>query len=188
LLEKRACSKREDLIQKNLRKKFFFAQGQISMARPIFPGLQDRETLEFDLTQSYHGVLILFCLAGGQNMYAIVQTGGKQYRVQPGDHLKVEKLPGDPGTEISLDQVLAITTGEGITVGRPFVEHSSVRATIVRTAKDRKIVVFKKKRRKGYHKKQGHRQWFTLLRIDALQSQAAAEPVAVPVTETSETV
>lgn len=99
-------------------------------------------------------------------MYAIVQTGGKQYKVQTGDQVKVEKVDGDPGTQVDLDQVLALTTPEGIRLGTPMIEDARVKATIVRTARDRKIVVFKKKRRKGYHKKQGHRQWYTLLRID----------------------
>jgi large subunit ribosomal protein L21 len=121
-------------------------------------------------------------------MYAIVQTGGKQYRVQPGDRLKVEKLPGDPGAEISLDRVLAMTSEEGLALGTPFIENASVTATIVKTARDRKIVVFKKKRRKGYHKKQGHRQWYTLLRIDALGTKGASEAAASSATETPETV
>ena len=101
-------------------------------------------------------------------MYAIVQTGGKQYKVQPGDQVKVEKLNGDPGSSVELDQVLAITTDEGINLGTPLVQDTRVKATILKTTRDRKIVVFKKKRRKGYHKKQGHRQWFTLLRIDQI--------------------
>lgn len=101
-------------------------------------------------------------------MYAIIQTGGKQYKVQPGDHLKVEKIEGDPGTEIRLDKVLAMQTSEGLTLGQPLVENAAVNATIVRTARDRKIIVFKKKRRHGFHKKQGHRQWFTLLKIESM--------------------
>ncbi|HMK35203.1 MAG TPA: 50S ribosomal protein L21, partial [Desulfomonilaceae bacterium] len=90
-----------------------------------------------------------------------------QYKVQTGEHLKVEKLEGEPGTEITLGNVLALQTSEGLSLGKPLVENASVNATIVRTARDRKIIVFKKKRRHGYHKKQGHRQWFTLLRIDS---------------------
>lgn len=101
-------------------------------------------------------------------MYAIVQTGGKQYKVQPGDQVKVEKLNGEPGTLIELDQVLAMATDEGLNLGTPLIQDARVKATIVKTTRDRKIVVFKKKRRKGYHKKQGHRQWFTLLRIDEI--------------------
>jgi large subunit ribosomal protein L21 len=107
-------------------------------------------------------------------MYAIFQTGGKQYKASLGDRVKVEKLPGEAGSEIGLDHVLAVGTDEGITVGKPFLEGATVQATILRTARDRKIVVFKKKRRKGHHKKQGHRQWYSMLRIDAIQSQGKA--------------
>lgn len=114
-------------------------------------------------------------------MYAIVQTGGKQYKVQTGDQLKVEKLDGDPGTQIDLDRVLAVTTADGIRLGTPIIEDARVRATIVRTARDRKIVVFKKKRRQGYHKKQGHRQWYTLLRIDDILGSAPAQSADGPV-------
>jgi large subunit ribosomal protein L21 len=103
-------------------------------------------------------------------MYAIVQTGGKQYRVEPGDQVRVEKLTGDPGSQIELDQVLAVAQDDTIELGTPVIEQAVVRATILRTARNRKIVVFKKKRRKGYKKKQGHRQWYTLLRIDEIQS------------------
>ncbi len=108
-------------------------------------------------------------------MYAIVQTGGKQYKVEPGDLLKVEKLAGDPGAEVQLDKVLAVSDGAALTLGSPFLENAVVRATIVRTARGPKIVVFKKKRRKAYHKKQGHRQFYTLLRIDAIPSAGAAD-------------
>ncbi len=109
-------------------------------------------------------------------MYAIVQTGGKQYKVAPGDQVKVEKIPGDPGSEVSFNDVLAIGTTEGITLGKPLVSDASVKATILRTAKDRKIIVFKKKRRHGYHKKQGHRQWYTLLKIqDIVGGEVSAQ-------------
>ena len=105
-------------------------------------------------------------------MYAIVQTGGKQYKVEAGDQLKVEKLKGEPGDQVDLDKILAIGTSEGIDLGKPFVKDAAVKATIVRTARDRKIIVFKKKRRKAYDKKQGHRQWYTLLKIDRILAQA----------------
>ncbi|MEI7449649.1 MAG: 50S ribosomal protein L21 [Desulfomonile sp.] len=107
-------------------------------------------------------------------MYAIVQTGGKQYKVQPGEQVKIEKIPGEPGSEIGLDQVLALSTPDGINLGRPFIADASVKATVLRTARDRKIIVFKKKRRKGYHKKQGHRQWYTLLRIEGIVSTSGS--------------
>jgi large subunit ribosomal protein L21 len=103
-------------------------------------------------------------------MYAIVQTGGKQYKVETGDYVKVEKLDGEPGTEVELYQVLAVSTPDGIDLGTPFVKDASVKATILRTARHRKIVVFKKKRRKAFQKKQGHRQWYSLLRIDDFQA------------------
>ena len=103
-------------------------------------------------------------------MYAIVQTGGKQYKVEPGDQVKVEKLSGDPGSQIELDQVLAVAREDTIELGTPVIDQAVVKATIVRTARNRKVVVFKKKRRKGFKKKQGHRQWYTLLRIDEIQS------------------
>jgi len=107
-------------------------------------------------------------------MYAIVQTGGKQYKVQAGDQLKVEKLKGEPGDQVDFDKILAIGTSEGIKVGKPFITDAAVTATIIRTARDRKIVVFKKKRRKAYDKKQGHRQWYTLLKIQGIMPEAVA--------------
>jgi large subunit ribosomal protein L21 len=115
-------------------------------------------------------------------MYAIVQTGGKQYKVQPGEQVKVEKIPGEPGSQIQLNDVLALSEATGLVVGKPMLENTSVRATILRTDRDRKIVVFKKKRRKSYHKKQGHRQWYTLLRIeDFVQSDTGGiEQVSTP--------
>ena len=106
-------------------------------------------------------------------MYAIVQTGGKQYKVEPGDQLKVEKLKGEPGDRVDLDKILAIGASESIDLGKPFVKDAVVKATIMRTARDRKIIVFKKKRRKAYDKRQGHRQWYTLLKIDQIVPQAA---------------
>jgi len=101
-------------------------------------------------------------------MYAIVQTGGKQYKVETGDQIRVEKINGEPGTEIVLDKVLAIAEEGGLQLGTPLVQDKVVKATILRTDRNRKIIVFKKKRRKAYDKKQGHRQWFTLLRIDSI--------------------
>jgi large subunit ribosomal protein L21 len=116
-------------------------------------------------------------------MYAIVQTGGKQYKVQTGDQVKVEKLVGEPGSEIQLDQVLAVATDQGLALGKPLLTDARVNATIVRTARDRKVIVFKKKRRHGYHKKQGHRQWFTLLRIDTIQLPSGAAATSESVAE-----
>jgi large subunit ribosomal protein L21 len=109
-------------------------------------------------------------------MYAIIQTGGKQYKVQTGDQVKVEKVNGDPGTEIQLDQVLAVADEDGIKLGKPMLDGAFVKATVVRTARDRKIIVFKKKRRKAFDKKQGHRQWYTLLRIASIAGAAPVQP------------
>ena len=107
-------------------------------------------------------------------MYAIVQTGGKQYKVEAGDQVKVEKLKGEPGDKVDFEKVLAIGTSEGINLGKPFVKDAAVTATIIRTARDRKIIVFKKKRRKAYDKRQGHRQWYTLLKIQGIVPEAVA--------------
>ena len=105
-------------------------------------------------------------------MYAIVQTGGKQYKVAPGDQLKIEKVPGEPGEVVELSQVLAVVDEQGPTFGTPLLENVSVKARMIRTARDRKIIVFKKKKRQGYHKKQGHRQWYSLLKVEEINQLA----------------
>ncbi len=102
-------------------------------------------------------------------MYAIIQTGGKQYRVAPGDVLRVERLPGERGDAVNLDQVLLVTEdGGAVRVGTPLVENASVKGQIVRQGKGKKILVFKKKRRKGYRRRQGHRQLFTAVQIQEI--------------------
>jgi large subunit ribosomal protein L21 len=102
-------------------------------------------------------------------VYAIIQTGGKQYRVAPGDVLRVERLPGERGDAVQLDQVLLVTDDGGeIRVGTPLVENASVKGEIVRQGKAKKILVFKKKRRKNYRRKQGHRQLFTAVQIQEI--------------------
>jgi large subunit ribosomal protein L21 len=98
-------------------------------------------------------------------VYAIIQTGGKQYRVSPGDVLRVERLPGERGDEVILDQVLLVTDGDAVQVGQPLVANATVRTRIVRQGQSKKILVYKKKRRKNYRRKQGHRQLFTALKI-----------------------
>ena len=103
-------------------------------------------------------------------MYAVIQTGGKQYRVAPGDMVKIEKLSGDIGDNIAFDKVLLTSDGENVNIGSPFLENIKVMGRIARHGKDRKIVVFKYKRRKGYRKKQGHRQNFTLIKIENIES------------------
>jgi large subunit ribosomal protein L21 len=102
-------------------------------------------------------------------VYAIIQTGGKQYRVTPGDVLRVERLPGERGDAVQLDQVLLVTDDGGeVRVGTPLVENASVKGEIVRQGKAKKVIVYKKKRRKGYRRKQGHRQLFTAVQIQEI--------------------
>jgi large subunit ribosomal protein L21 len=98
-------------------------------------------------------------------LFAIIQTGGKQYRVSPGDILRVEHLPGERGDEVLLEQVLLVADGDVIQVGQPVVAGARVVSEILRQGKAKKIIVFKKKRRKKYRRKQGHRQLFTALEI-----------------------
>src|SRR5579863_1835244 len=101
-------------------------------------------------------------------MFAIVKTGGKQYRVGPGDQIVVERIEGDVGAEVALDQVLAISDGELNALGTPTVANASVRAKIVQQPRGTKVIVFKKKRRKNYRRKRGHRQELTVLRIEGI--------------------
>jgi len=103
-------------------------------------------------------------------MYAIIATGGKQYRVAEGDSLKVEKLPGEIGSKISLDQVLMLGGEAGYKVGQPRVEGVTVDAEIVDQDRAKKIIVFKFKRRKKYRRKYGHRQPYTELKINKINS------------------
>jgi large subunit ribosomal protein L21 len=107
-------------------------------------------------------------------MFAIVKTGGKQYRVAPGDQIVVERLEGNVGAEISLDQVLAISNGDSGVIGRPTLADASVRARIVQQPRGTKVIVFKKKRRKNYRRKHGHRQELTVLRIEEIRQEAAS--------------
>ena len=101
-------------------------------------------------------------------MYAVIKTGGKQYRVDPGTEIKVEKLQGEVGDSVTFDQVLIASDGENVKVGKPFLEDINVVGRITHQGKHRKIVVFKYKRRKGYRKKLGHRQQFTQVAIDEI--------------------
>lgn len=103
-------------------------------------------------------------------MYAVVATGGKQYRVQEGDTLRIEKIPGEVGSDVAFDQVLMVSDGDDVKVGQPVVENAVVNGTIVEQGKGRKILVFKYKRRKRYRRKQGHRQLFTAVKIGTIQA------------------
>lgn len=103
-------------------------------------------------------------------MHAVIKTGGKQYRVALGEVVKVEKLEGEVGANLKISDVLAVGEGEGLKIGTPMVEGASVSAVIVEQGKHKKLVVFKKKKRKGYTKKQGHRQLFTSIRIESINA------------------
>lgn len=99
-------------------------------------------------------------------MYAILETGGKQYRVERGSILQVEALHADVGQTVQLKPVRCVSTDDGLLTGQPVVEGAHVQATVIRNGRTRSIMVFKKKRRKNYRKTRGHRQAFTQLRVD----------------------
>ncbi len=103
-------------------------------------------------------------------MYAVIRTGGKQYKVQEDQVLKVEKLEGDEGSQIEFNDVLLYSDGESITLGSPNVENAVVKAHVVGHGREKKILVFKYKRRKGYRKMRGHRQHFTQIKIDSISA------------------
>jgi large subunit ribosomal protein L21 len=102
-------------------------------------------------------------------MYAILETGGKQYKVRPGDTLQVEKLPGDAGDTVELDRVLMVADDEAVAVGKPLVEGAKVLAEVVGQGRGPKIIVFKYKAKVRYRRKTGHRQSLTTLRIMGIQ-------------------
>jgi len=101
-------------------------------------------------------------------MYAVIKTGGKQYRVKPGDMLIVEKLAGEAGAEVAFDQVLMLGDGADVTLGAPLVDGALVKATLVETRKGEKIKIFKKIRRQGYRRTKGHRQLESVLRVTSI--------------------
>ena len=99
-------------------------------------------------------------------MYAVIKTGGKQYRVSSGEKLRVELLSAEVGASIQFEQVLAVGEGEGVKIGAPFVSGASVKATVVSHGRGDKVHIFKMRRRKHYKKSQGHRQSFTEVHVD----------------------
>jgi large subunit ribosomal protein L21 len=101
-------------------------------------------------------------------MYAVVKTGGKQYRVSPGDSIEVEKLPNEVGEQVELDEVLLVSKGSGTKIGRPLVKNAKVKATVTRQAQGRKVIIFKYRSSKRYRRRIGHRQHLTRLRIDEI--------------------
>ncbi len=105
-------------------------------------------------------------------MHAVIRTGGKQYRVAKNDVIRVERLDAEPGAEISLDEVLMVEGDRGVTVGAPLVAGATVKAEVVEQTRAAKIIVFKKKRRKNYRRKNGHRQDLTVLKITDIAARA----------------
>lgn len=121
-------------------------------------------------------------------MYAVIETGGKQYRVQEGDVITVEKLDAAAGDAVKLDKVLILSDGDTVKVGTPYLEGAAVAASVVENGKGKKVIIFKYKSKKDYRKKQGHRQPYTMLKIESLDGKTkakapaaeAAEPVKKP--------
>jgi len=103
-------------------------------------------------------------------MYAIIETGGKQYKVEVGSKIKVEKLNVAAGESITFDKVIAVSKEDQLTVGSPVVEGVTVKADVVEEGKGKKIIVYKYKSKKGYHKKQGHRQPYTQVKITSIEA------------------
>lgn len=103
-------------------------------------------------------------------MYAVIKTGGKQYRVAAGEKLKIEQIPADVGSQVVLDQILMIADGEAVTLGQPLVSGAKVSATVLAHGRHDKVRIFKMRRRKHYQKHQGHRQNFTEIKIDTINA------------------
>ncbi|MDE0794280.1 MAG: 50S ribosomal protein L21, partial [Alphaproteobacteria bacterium] len=118
-------------------------------------------------------------------MYAVVKTGGKQYRVAKDDVLTIEKLDGEAGAVIELEQVLAINDGKGLTIGTPMIDGARVAATVLEQKKGEKVLIFKKKRRQNYRRTKGHRQQLTVIRISDIlaKGQKAVAAKAAPATD-----
>ena len=116
-------------------------------------------------------------------MYAIVNIAGKQYKVSEGDKLKVSSLNQKTGSGINFDTVLLTDNGKSVNVGTPTIKGANVSATIIEHGRDRKILVYKKKRRKGYQRKNGHRQGFTLLEINKIKTAVKSTKKSVTKTK-----
>ena len=113
-------------------------------------------------------------------MYAVIKTGGKQYRVAAGQKLKVEQITAEPGQEITISDVLAVGAGQTVSVGTPLVAGATVKATILAHGRADKVKIFKMRRRKHYQKRQGHRQWFTELFITEVAGSGHSASATVP--------
>jgi large subunit ribosomal protein L21 len=118
-------------------------------------------------------------------MYAVIETGGKQYRVQEGDVITVEKLNVEAGDVVKFDKVLVLGEGKDVKVGTPYIDAAAVTGTVVENGKGQKVIIFKYKAKKDYRKKQGHRQPYTMVKIESLTGAAPkkAEPKAEPAVE-----
>lgn len=121
-------------------------------------------------------------------MYAVIETGGKQYRVQEGDVITIEKLNVAAGDEIAFDRVLLLNDGATVQVGTPILESARVFGSVVENGKGEKVIIFKYKAKKDYRKKQGHRQPYTMVKIESLSADGKPAPkkAAKPVAETAE--
>lgn len=119
-------------------------------------------------------------------MYAIIETGGKQYRVKNGDQIAVEKLNVADGEKVVFDKVLVVGEGAEAKVGTPYVEGSTVEGKVIETGKGKKVIIFKYKAKKDYRKKQGHRQPYTLVEITAIDGEGTAADTAVKAEEPKE--
>jgi large subunit ribosomal protein L21 len=102
-------------------------------------------------------------------MYAVIETGGKQYAVEVGQMLKIEKVDAEVGASVEFDKVLLVSNDGELTVGKPVVSGAKVTATVEEQGKDKKIIVFKYKAKKGYKRKKGHRQPYTMVKIDSIE-------------------
>ena len=115
-------------------------------------------------------------------MYAVIETGGKQYRVQEGDVITIEKLNAEVGETVTFDKVLVLGEGKDVKVGTPYVD-AAVTGSVVENGKGQKVIIFKYKAKKDYRKKQGHRQPYTLVEITSVAGEKAAPKAAAPVAE-----
>lgn len=120
----------------------------------------------------------------GKEMYAIVETGGKQYQMEEGRYLKVELLDAEPNSKVVFDKIVMLANGKKSKIGQPYVKGASVEGTILAHDKEKKIIVYKQRPKKGYRKKQGHRQGFTKVMITKIRATAQKKSTEAETTET----
>jgi large subunit ribosomal protein L21 len=162
-------------FQKNKRNnsKKILTQLQVygKIIKPLVYGFQTAMANDnFTFTIKYRNAASFMKKAGAAKMYAIIETGGKQYQVKEGDVLFIEKLNVEADQTVSFDKVVAVGSDNGITVGAPYVEKASVEAKVLKNGKAKKITVFTYKPKKGEKKKQGHRQPYTQVKIEAIKA------------------